>query len=255
MNVNITLLQQLIVSCNHRRCRSTWWVWWAKTVTSKQATQKKKGGLRRKQDPARKDPRNANIRWKSEGSPYTHLLAVANKEDGDVVQHQSPRRGCYQGRPLCTQPGASSRHKSRRHWRMHTAGRYLVACIIAIINEVWLKTLYNRGTDPQLSFSLVEYGVIRRRHRRILKNYLHLHRHLHRRILGRNLVLHAQSHRETFSRNPHIYQTYMQKFRSLLRYQPNHIFNPYPAFRHHRILPRVPPWIPHLTEWSGPSLD
>ena len=138
---------------------------------------------------------------------------------------------------------------------MHTAGRYLVACIIAITNEVWLKTLYNRGTDPQLSFSLVEYGVIRRRHRRILKNYLHLHRHLHRRILGRNLVLHAQSHRETFSRNPHIYQTYMQKFRSLLRYQPNHIFNPYPAFRHHHILPRVPPWIPHLTEWSGPSLD
>ena len=130
-----------------------------------------------------------------------------------------------------------------------------MACIIAITNEVWLKTLYNRGTDPQLSFSLVEYGVIRRRPWRILKNYLHLHRHLHRRILGRNLVLHAQSHRETFSRNPHIYQTYMQKFRSLLRYQPNHIFNPYPAFRHHRILPRVPPWIPHLTEWSGPSLD
>ena len=99
-----------------------------------------------------------------------------------------------------------------------------MACIIAITNEVWLKILYNRGTDSQLSFSLVEYGVIRRRHRRILKNYLHLHRHLHRRILGRNLVLHAQSHRETFSRNPHIYQTYMQKLRSLLRYQPNHIF-------------------------------
>ena len=199
----------------------------------------------------------SNICWKSS----THLLAVVDKEGSNA--NTTPKPECYQGhcgysracRPLCTQPGASSRQFERQHQRMHTAGQYLVACLITITNEVWLQILSNRGTDPQLSANLAEYGIIRRRHRRIIKNNLYLHRHLHRRILAWNLNLHAHRNRETLSRNQNIHRTYMRKYRSLLRYQPNYIFNPYPAFRHHNLLPIVPPWVPHLPEWSGPSLS
>ena len=155
------------------------------------------------------------------------------------------------------QLAASSQHESRRrrlnNHRMHKPTAICLAFCLAVANEVWLKILYIRGTNPQVSSNLVEYGITRRRHRRIMRNNLHLHAYAHRRILKYNLDLHAHNHREIL-RNPHIREAYIQKYRDLLCYQPKHIFNPYSAFRHHTLLPRIPNWVPHLEEWSGPSL-
>ena len=129
--------------------------------------------------------------------------------------------------------------------RMHTTGQYLVL-VLVLANEVWLRILFSRGTNPQTSINLAEYGVVRRRHRKMLRNNLCLHAHIHRKILKYNLDLHAHNNREILRRNPGFRRAYLQKYRSLLDYRIKHFFNPWRTLRHRNLLDRIPPWIPHL---------
>ena len=115
---------------------------------------------------------------------------------------------------------------------------------LTIANEVWLQTLSNRGTN--LSITLTEYGIVRRRHRKMLRNNLCLHAHIHRRILKYNLDLHAHNNRDILRRNPDFCRAYVHKYRSLLDHRIKHFFNPWRALQHHTLLDRIPPWIPHL---------
>ena len=123
-----------------------------------------------------------------------------------MTTQRQRRGGCYQCLPaaLHTTRGVLPTHEQAapENAQLHTAGQYLVACLITITNEVLLQILSNRGTNAQMSSNLVEYGIIRRRHRRIIQNNQHLHRHLHRRILCWNLALHAHRHPRRSPQSP-----------------------------------------------------
>ena len=71
-----TLLQQLIVSCIHRRCRSTWWVWWG------QDSHKQAGYPKRREELGGTRTQLGND-LRSAGTSLQHLLEVF---------HSSPRR-------------------------------------------------------------------------------------------------------------------------------------------------------------------